>query len=155
MGRGLVGQLAHRVATVLMPSAPPALTAQLGNVQQSDWFATPLKPDQLIDGAPNPRSVRLAVSGDTGFVTFLWECDRGRFRWVFRSDELVHILEGSVEIREQDGRTYTLRAGDVAQFPLGLSTEWNVTERLRKLAVHRSDVSVPDQVRERLRRLAR
>ena len=152
---------ARKLAQLVSPGDPPQLTATVENLRRSDWEPTPLRPEQVLEGDPQPRSVMLGKSDDRGFVSFLWECAQGRYRWHFRSDEVVHILDGEVEIIEQgegderEHRRYTLRAGDVVMFPLGLRTEWRILKPLRRLSVHRSDVSLPERVRERLRRIKR
>lgn len=147
--------LLRRVARLLTGGGAEAPTATLGRLDDDGWFDTPIAPELILEGAPRARSVRLAVSADQAFVTFLWECSRGAFRKVQRSDESLQILEGSVTIRERDGRSYTLRPGDVAQLPLGLEAEWTIADRVRKLSVYRSDPTLPELLRARLRRFAR
>ena len=51
---------------------------------------------------------------------------------MFSWDEFVCILEGEVTIREAGGISHTLKAGDVAHFPRGLTTDWDVPKFVRK-----------------------
>jgi uncharacterized cupin superfamily protein len=51
----------------------------------------------------------------------------------------VHILEGEVTIRHDGGPSITLRAGDTAHFPVGLTTEWLVPQHVRKAFTLRTD----------------
>jgi uncharacterized cupin superfamily protein len=62
----------------------------------------------------------------------LWDCSAGAFRWTFGWDEFIHVLEGEVTIREEGGATHTLRSGDTAHFPRGLTTHWRVPQYVRK-----------------------
>ena len=55
-------------------------------------------------------------------------------------DEMVQILEGEVVIEEQSpgGKVHTLRAGDTAFIPDGLTTHWTVSRYVKKFAIHRT-----------------
>ena len=67
-----------------------------------------------------------------------WECAEGKFEWTFGWDEFAHVFEGEVEISEDGGRSYTLRAGDTVHFPIGLKTHWHVKQTVRKFFVIRT-----------------
>jgi uncharacterized cupin superfamily protein len=75
----------------------------------------------------------LVQSADKLISSGLWECTAGEFRWTFGWDEFVYILEGEVTIREEGGATHTLRPGDFAHFPLGLTTHWHVPKYVKKV----------------------
>ncbi|HMJ15206.1 MAG TPA: cupin domain-containing protein [Polyangiaceae bacterium] len=77
------------------------------------------------------------VSADGKFDCGVWECTPGRFRIQYRSDELVHILEGEVIVHVGD-KTHRLCAGDVAYFPAGTAAEWDVLSLVRKLWAYRT-----------------
>ena len=47
-------------------------------------------------------------------------------------DELVYILEGEVEIRDEKGHTATLGVGDAAVLPRGVELSWRHDQPLRK-----------------------
>jgi uncharacterized cupin superfamily protein len=81
---------------------------------------------------PLAKGKVLLQSADKLVSSGLWSCTAGRFRWVFAWDEFIHVAEGEVTITEEGGKTYTLRAGDFAHFPLGLKTEWLVPKFARK-----------------------
>lgn len=127
------------------------------HVEKCEFTDAPIPPEWVREGTPRARSGSIAMSPDQLYSVGVWDCTAGRFEWTFYCDETVHILEGSVEVqaRGASGKK-TLQAGDVAYFPKGLVTEWNVTTYVRKLAVYRSPVrSFPGRVLARLRRLAR
>jgi hypothetical protein len=83
------------------------------------------------------RSQPLTRASDGHLSSGLWECQAGKFTFVFGYDEIVHILDGEV-IVDEEGGTRTLRTGDVAFFPEGLVTRWTVPRYVKKLAVFRS-----------------
>ena len=55
------------------------------------------------------------------------------FPWTYGETETSLLLEGEVTVTPDGGRAVTLRAGDVAVFPAGMSCTWSVTKSLRKL----------------------
>ncbi len=117
-------------------AGPPRMTAS--DVRHEALDPAPIKPDWILEGKPVARAKTLTVAPDENFSSALWDCTAGTFRWHFRSDELVHILEGEVTVKSDDGTSRTLRPGDVALFPKGLTNVWHVPRYVKKLAVHRS-----------------
>ena len=147
-------------------SAPPLSTAQrqatsfpviqTGSVQQQDLHPAPINPDWILEGNPIARATTLAIAADNTLSCAVWECHAGRFKWVYGLDEIVQILEGEVVIEEQnEGRkVHTLRAGDTAFFPDGLTTHWTVTKYVKKFAIHRNiRRSIAWRARRKLRHL--
>jgi uncharacterized cupin superfamily protein len=100
----------------------------------------PIEPSWIEEGAPVARCVTLTKSPDERLSSGMWECSAGRFKWTFWLDEIVHILDGEVTIREEGdgGAVYTLRCGDIAYFPLGLTVHWDVPRFVRKFFVVRA-----------------
>ena len=115
----------------------PRPVIQTGSTTRMDFEPTPLEPGWIIDGNPTARSIPLVRAEDGNFSCGLWDCQAGKFKFIYACDELVHILEGEVII-EENGATYTLHAGDVALFPEGLVTYWTVPKYVRKFAIFRS-----------------
>ena len=92
----------------------------------------PIDPAWIQEGTPTARGTVLTQSKDKLLSSGFWSCTAGKFKWVFSWDEFVYVLEGEVTIREEGGATHTLRAGDVAHFPRGLTTHWHVPKFVRK-----------------------
>ena len=92
----------------------------------------PIDPAWIQEGTPTARGTVLTQSKDKLLSSGFWSCTAGKFKWVFSWDEFVHILEGEVTIREEGGTAHTLKAGDVAHFPRGLTTHWHVPKFVRK-----------------------
>ncbi len=92
----------------------------------------PINPDWIQEGTPAARGAVLTQSKDKLLSSGFWSCTAGKFKWVFAWDEFVYILEGEATIREEGGATHTLKAGDIAHFPRGLTTTWHVPKFVRK-----------------------
>jgi uncharacterized cupin superfamily protein len=116
---------------------------------QGDLEPAPIRPEWVLEGEPIARALKLAAAPDGNLNCSLWDCTKGKFRWRFRSDEIVHILEGEVHVvDEETGRGRTLRAGDMGYFPKGSVMVWTVDQYVKKLAILRT----PESVAERLLR---
>ena len=99
----------------------------------ADLKSAPIHPDWIVEGTPMARNRLVAGSSDGSGWTMLWDCTAGKFNWTYKVDETVHILEGSVTVTVQ-GKTRTLRPGDIAFFPEGAVAHWHVENYVRKLA---------------------
>lgn len=114
---------------------------------RGDLVDQPIEPSWIREGKPVARAITLTESPDGLLTTGLWDCTAGTFTWIFGTDEIVHILEGEVRVR--DGiRTHHLVPGSVCYFPQGLETIWEVEKYVKKTFVLRAPH------RSRLRRLA-
>lgn len=96
----------------------------------------PIPASWIEEGTPVATTQFLTESGDGGLVTGIWHCTAGRFRWIFNCDEVIHVLDGGVEV-EHEGKLMKLEAGSVVFFPVGAETRWTVKQHVRKLFVHR------------------
>lgn len=97
----------------------------------------PLPPEWIEAGTPTARSVVLTQSEDQLLSSGLWECTAGRFKFIHDSDEIVRIVEGKVTVRH-GGVTHELGVGDVAHFPEGATTYWDIPEYVKKFWVQRA-----------------
>jgi uncharacterized cupin superfamily protein len=105
--------------------------------------SAPIRREWIIEGEPMARNHVLALSQDRMATTLVWDCTAGRFRWIYDTDETIHILEGEVHLTQVDGVTKRLGAGDVVFFPAGSSATWHVDSYVRKLAFFRQPVPRP------------
>lgn len=106
----------------------------------SELVDDPIKPEDVLSGAPRARSVTWAVSADETTTHWLWDCSAGAFRWWFGFDETVSIVEGSVRVEVDGQDPIELGVGDAAYFPAGTWSTWTVDEYVRKHAVLRVPV---------------
>ena len=116
----------------------PGTVSRLDDRGLGELRPLPIDPAWIEHGTPVAHARLLTESPDKRFSSGVWECTAGRFKWIYGVDELVHILAGEVRIREEGRPTYTLRPGDVAYFPLGLVTHWDVPRHIKKFFVLRS-----------------
>ena len=117
-----------------MPLKQPVVIPSIAT--DDDVESAPIDPSWILDGAPQARSRRLRLVDDSGLSATLWQSNAGRFEWHYGSDELVHILDGEVEITPPGGGPFTARAGDVFFVPGGLVLQWMVRDHVKKLVVN-------------------
>lgn len=125
------------VGSACVDVTPPV--AQHSHVFHENLAPTPIPPMWVLAGQPKARVKLLAAAGDDGMRAALWDCSAGKFKWHFRSDELVHILDGEVRVTDADGLSRTLKTGDVAYFAAGTNSIWHVERYVKKLAVLRDN----------------
>jgi uncharacterized cupin superfamily protein len=131
------------------------LVVQTDRVDRADLPVVPIPPDWVIEGNPRAGVKLLTQAGDGGLDAVVWECTAGKFHWYFAGDEFVHILEGEVAISDEHGQgTRVLKAGDVAFFPSGLRSIWQVDTYVKKLALRRdNEVGLLFRARRKLGKL--
>jgi uncharacterized cupin superfamily protein len=98
----------------------------------------------IIEGRPQARAREIARSQDGAMSVIAWSCSRGRFRWQYQIDEMLHILSGQVVLTDENGVERRVGPGDTVFCPAGSSFIWNVMEDVRKVAV--CHVAVPKPV---------
>lgn len=132
----------------------PTSTFLTADTALRDLGDCPIHAPDVIAGEPVARATCLTSSPDGRVSTHIWDCTAGTFHWTFGVDEVVHILDGEVRVTDDDGRTVTLRTGDVGHFAYGSHTVWDVPDYVRKLAVHRAPSgSVVRRVGRKVKRL--
>lgn len=137
--RGLTHQAMDWAGVVLGRGAGVSGTVDRNaNLGWGELPPRPIEPDWIEKGSPVARARVLTESPDKRLSSGVWECTAGSFKWIYGVDEIVHILEGEVVIREEGRPPYTLSCGDVAYFPLGLVTHWDIALRVRKFFVVRA-----------------
>lgn len=99
--------------------------------------AIPLTPMEtsaatVYAGSPNFRAAAFAESPDKSTMAGVWAADGpSKFEWSYGADEAVYIQEGQVHIDYQ-GKTFTLKPGDMAYFHAGTKAVWSVPQHVRK-----------------------
>ena len=107
------------------------------DTSRNDLTPLPIEPAWIKAGAPFARAITLSQSPDSLLTAGLWDCTAGTFTWIFGMDEIVHILEGEVRVREGN-ITHHLVPGSVAYFPRGVETVWEVHHYVKKSFIHRA-----------------
>ncbi len=108
-----------------------------------ELLPAPIPPHWIIEGAPQARSKRLAMSADGTSSVMAWSCTPGRFRWHYNVDETLHIISGEIVVTDEKGDSRRLGPGDMVFFPAGSVSLWHVIKDVRKLAFCRHTVPRP------------
>jgi uncharacterized cupin superfamily protein len=103
----------------------------------------PINPDWILEGKPVARNKLLSTSADGTATTLIWDCTPGRFNWFYNIDETLFVLEGSVTLKDPDGNSRLVVAGDTIFFPAGSQAEWTVHTHFRKVAFCRTALPAP------------
>ena len=62
-----------------------------------------------------------------------WGCGVSKFPWTYSDTETCLLIAGKVTVTpDGGGQAVTLKTGDVATFPAGMSCTWDVTEAIQK-----------------------
>jgi hypothetical protein len=102
------------------------------------WTPCPIASDWILEGKPVARIAHLSSSADGTASTYIWDCTAGRFNWFYSFDETLHILEGSVVLKDASGMLRRVVAGDTIFLPVGSRAEWTVEQYIRKVAFCRT-----------------
>jgi hypothetical protein len=115
-----------------------------------DLIPDPIRPEWIIEGTPQAKSLPLARSRDGASAVMAWSCTAGRFNWHYSGDETVHIISGEVYITNERDEVCRLGPGDMAFFPAGSRSTWRVPVEVRKLAVCRQNMPWPVAIAVRI-----
>jgi uncharacterized protein len=72
-------------------------------------------------------------SDEAGSDTGIWECTPGPSRWKLETNELVHVLSGSMTVTADGDEPMEAGPGDVLLFQKGWEGTWDIHETLRKV----------------------
>ena len=131
-----------------MPSRDPIVLPSVAT--DADLVSAPIRPSWILEGSPQARSRFLGFIDGSALTATIWETTAGRFEWHYGADELVHILDGEVEITPPGGGPILLKAGDVIFFPGGQIMHWHVRDHVKKMAINSVQVSPIRQLATRV-----
>jgi uncharacterized cupin superfamily protein len=106
-------------------------------VDAERWEPYPLPAATIVAGDPAARVhwARVSGPGEPPYYAGVWTAEPSTFDFVFELNETAVILEGDLVVTQQGGPTLHLRPGDVATFPRGARTRWEIRSRLKKVFV--------------------
>ena len=114
----------------------------------------PIRAEWILEGTPVARNREISQGRTRNSTTFVWDCTAGTFNWHYDTDEIVHVLEGSVLLSQDGGPPRLVQAGEVVFFPAGSSARWEVETYIRKLAFFSRKMPKPVEIGlDALRRL--
>jgi len=62
----------------------------------------------------------------------IWTKEASKFDWHYDDIEECYLLNGSVTVETQDGKSVSFGKGDFVTFPKGLSCTWDMKEPVKK-----------------------
>ena len=62
----------------------------------------------------------------------IWEREPSNFLWNYDEKEICLIIEGEAKISTEKGEIYLVKAGDLVEFPEGLSCQWQINKKIKK-----------------------
>ena len=92
--------------------------------------------EMLQEGQPEEQGKSVFADETRQLDVGVWECEPHRHVMTnCPYHEFVYLLEGCVDIIDEEGEVETYRAGDSFVMPLGCNCIWDVKESIRKLYV--------------------
>ncbi len=95
-----------------------------------------IPPEGLQSGDPREHGRSLYADQTGQLDAGIWECQPNRHLIEDAPyDEFVYLIEGAVDVIDNDGGVETYKAGDSFMMPRGCKCTWDVKEPIRKLYV--------------------
>ncbi|MCJ8169527.1 cupin domain-containing protein [Atopomonas sediminilitoris] len=91
--------------------------------------------EKILKGNPQQSARNHYASPCGQFSTGIWEGAVGQWQVNYSEFEYCEILQGVSVLRDADGNSRTVRAGDRFVIPAGFSGTWEVLEPCRKVYV--------------------
>ena len=80
-----------------------------------------------VNTAPSDEEIAKCTQWGT------WGCEASTFPWTYGSSETCYLLEGEVTVTpDGGGQPVSIKAGDIATFPAGMSCTWDVHVAVNK-----------------------
>lgn len=104
----------------------------------------PIAPENLLAGSPVQRGHVYFSSAAGRLTAGVWDCTPfTEKRGPYSVDEVMILLDGSLDIENADGSMQTFRAGQGFIIPRGAVLSWRQSEYLRKFWVIHDDSNAP------------
>lgn len=123
---------------------------QLDAVNKDELEPAPIRPEWILDGAPQAKCKMLARHTRGWGSMCHWSCTAGRFRWHYEWEESVVFVEGEVKITDANGVVYKGEPGASLFFPAGTTAIWEVPTYIRKIAFNDKPVPKVLHIQSRL-----
>jgi hypothetical protein len=107
-----------------------------------DWGEIPAA--DLVSGPPQQRGRTYFNAPDIGLSAGVWDCTAFEGAMApYTVDEFMILLEGSVTVREANGRATRVDAGESFVIPRGLDCAWKQDGYVRKIFVIYENPAAP------------
>jgi len=88
--------------------------------------------DTLIAGEYKTKTWNHFTGEKNRLYCGIWECTPGKVAIDYKEWEFCHFIEGKAILTSEDGRKWTLRAGDGFIIPAGFKGTWETVEKVKK-----------------------
>jgi uncharacterized cupin superfamily protein len=96
----------------------------------------PIAAEDLVSGSPLHNGHTCFSTGSDRLTAGVWDAPAHvERRNAYPVDEFMFLLEGSLDIENEDGTTQTFHAGEACFIPKGAVLQWQQSEYLRKFWV--------------------
>ncbi|XP_049365190.1 uncharacterized protein LOC125830010 [Solanum verrucosum] len=96
--------------------------------KESSSMATEIAGVKVIN---NPPQSKLTDLGVTSWPK--WGCPPSKFPWTYSAKETCYLLKGKVKVYpDGSNQAVEIGAGDLVEFPKGMSCTWDVSEEVDK-----------------------
>jgi uncharacterized protein len=89
-------------------------------------------PAKLLRGEYKMKTWNHFTGEDGRLYCGIWESTPGKVAIDYKEWEFCHFIEGKAIIANEDGRRWTLKAGDGFIIPAGFKGTWETIEKVRK-----------------------
>ena len=88
--------------------------------------------DNRLSGEYRTKTCNHYTGEDGRLFSGIWECTPGKVPIDYKEWEFCHFIEGKAVLTNEDGRKWTLKAGDGFIIPPGFKGTWETVETVRK-----------------------
>lgn len=119
-----------------------------GNSQcQVDVHPTPAH--KCVSGQPLQTYQNYYKSEDGNLAAGIWSCEVGTFTVNFTEHEYIHILNGTIIIKDNNGQELRLTSGMHVVIPQGFQGTWQIVEAATKVFVNYELMSMGQAAEDR------
>ncbi|KAG6517228.1 hypothetical protein ZIOFF_020608 [Zingiber officinale] len=121
----------EKLGIKVVRNPPESELADLGVRQWPKYFSSTFRPSRF-DLRPSLMATLSLSMQSLHFAR--WGCPPSKFPWTYTAKETCYLLEGKVKVfpEGQGDEFVEIQAGDLVEFPRGLSCTWDVSVAVDK-----------------------
>lgn len=62
----------------------------------------------------------------------IWEKEESEFPWEYDDKETCLIIEGDIDVTNEEGEKFHIKQGDYVEFPKDMRCTWKINKAVRK-----------------------
>lgn len=90
------------------------------------------EPTKLVKGKYRTKTWNAFTGEDGRLHCGIWESTIGQVRVDYSEWEFCHFIAGKAILTNEDGKRWTVKAGDAFIIPAGFKGTWETVEKVRK-----------------------